>query len=88
MFCPLISFSVWTGSFRGCDEVCVSNRAASSTTAKGLFWGFPTRFANQLFLAHLWGAYAIPVALSGVRRPSFVVRRASCVVCVHHNYQK
>ena len=21
-------------------------------------------------LAHLWGAYAIPVALSGVRRPS------------------
>ena len=49
MFCPLISFSVWTGSFIGCDEVCVSNRAASSTTAKGLFWGFPTRFANQLF---------------------------------------
>ena len=41
-----------------------------------------------LFLAHLWGAYAIPVALSGVRRPSFVVRRTSCVVCVHHNYQK
>ena len=33
------------------------------------------------FLAHLWGAYAIPMALSGVRRPS-------CVVCVHHNYQK
>ena len=33
------------------------------------------------FLAHLWGAYAIPVALSGVRR-------TSCVVCVHHNYQK
>ena len=24
----------------------------------------------QTFLAHLWGAYAIPVALSGVRRPS------------------
>ena len=23
-----------------------------------------------------------------VRRPSFVVRRTSCVVCVHHNYQK
>ena len=22
------------------------------------------------FLAHLWGAYAIPVALSGVHRPS------------------
>ena len=40
------------------------------------------------FFAHLWGAYAIPVALSGVRRPSFVVRRTSCVVCVHHNYQK
>ena len=32
------------------------------------------------FLAHLWGAYAIPVALSGVRRPSFVVRRPSSVV--------
>ena len=27
------------------------------------------------FLAHLWGAYAIPVALSGVRRPSYVVCR-------------
>ena len=25
-----------------------------------------------LFLAHLWGAYAIPVVLSGVRRVSFV----------------
>ena len=41
-----------------------------------------------IFLAHLWGAYAIPMAFSGVRRPSFVVRRTSCVVCVHHNYQK
>ena len=40
------------------------------------------------FLAHLWGAYAIPVALSGVWRPSSVVNRPSCVVCVHHNYQK
>ena len=49
-----------------------------------------TRFYILLLflLAHLWGAYAIPVALSGVRRPSFVVRRTSCVVCVHHNYQK
>ena len=27
------------------------------------------------FLAHLWGAYAIPVALSGVRRSSSVVCR-------------
>ena len=27
------------------------------------------------FLAHLWGAYAIPVALSGVRCPSYVVCR-------------
>ena len=27
------------------------------------------------FLAHLWGAYAIPVALSGVRRPLYVVCR-------------
>ena len=26
-------------------------------------------------LAHLWGAYAIPVALSGVRRSSYVVCR-------------
>ena len=26
-------------------------------------------------LAHLWGAYAIPVALSGVRRLSYVVCR-------------
>ena len=41
-----------------------------------------------IFLARLWGAYAIPVALSGVRRLSFVVCRTSCVVCVHHNYQK
>ena len=32
-------------------------------------------------LAHLWGAYAIPVALS-------VVRLMSCVVCVDHYYQK
>ena len=31
------------------------------------------------FLAHLWGAYAIPVALSGVRRPTSVVRRVSSV---------
>ena len=34
---------------------------------------------RALFLAHLWGAYAIPVVLSGVRRPSFVVRRVSSV---------
>ena len=27
------------------------------------------------FLAHLWGAYAIPLALSVVRRESFVVCR-------------
>ena len=30
---------------------------------------------GQRFLAHLWGAYAIPVALSGVRRLSYVVCR-------------
>ena len=37
----------------------------------------------SVFLAHLWEAYAIPVALS-------VGCRTSCVVCqcVHHNYQK
>ena len=29
------------------------------------------------FLAHLWRAYAAPVALSVICRPS-------CVVCVHH----
>ena len=34
---------------------------------------------HNLFLAHLWGAYAIPVALSGVRRSSSVVRRVSSV---------
>ena len=34
---------------------------------------------GECFLAHLWGAYAIPVALSGVRRPSSVVRRVSSV---------
>ena len=28
-----------------------------------------------VFLAHLWGAYAIPVALSGVQRPAYVVCR-------------
>ena len=33
------------------------------------------RLLNSSFLAHLWGAYAIPVALSGVRRPSYVVCR-------------
>ena len=33
------------------------------------------------FLAHLWGAYAIPVALSGVRCLSFVVRCTSYVAC-------
>ena len=27
------------------------------------------------FLAHLWGAYAIPVALSVVRRSSYIVCR-------------
>ena len=37
--------------------------------------------SQSVLLAHLWGAYAIPVALSGVRRPSFVVRRPSYVVC-------
>ena len=31
--------------------------------------------AVRAFLAHLWGAYAIPVALSGVRRESSVVCR-------------
>ena len=31
----------------------------------------------SIFLAHLWGAYAILVALSGVHR-------TLCVVCVHH----
>ena len=36
------------------------------------------------FLAHLWGAYAIPMALSGVRRPSFIIRHPSTYtwVCV------
>ena len=34
---------------------------------------------NLCFLAHLWGAYAIPVALSGVRRPTSVVRCVSSV---------
>ena len=33
---------------------------------------------NQ-FLAHLWGAYAIPLALSVVRHQSSVVRRVSSV---------
>ena len=40
-----------------------------------------SNWSEMGFLAHLWGAYAIPVALS-------VVRRSSYVVCVHHNYQK
>ena len=51
----------------------------------GPYWpiiiiGQNRHFCFSLFLAHLWGAYAIPVALSGVRRPSFVVRRPSSVV--------
>ena len=33
----------------------------------------------EILLAHLWGAYAIPVALSGVRRPASVVRHVSSV---------
>ena len=35
----------------------------------------------------LWGAYAIPLALSIIR---YVVHRPACVVCVQHNlkYQK
>ena len=43
----------------------------------------PSALSSALssLLAHLWGAYAIPVALS-------VVCRMSCVVCVHQNYQK
>ena len=36
-------------------KVCFCNTTVS---------GFP----NLTFIAHLWGAYAIPVALSGVRR--------------------
>ena len=35
-----------------------------------------------IFLAHLWGAYAIPVASSVVRYPSSVVRRVSSVSTV------
>ena len=31
------------------------------------------------FLAHLWGAYAIPIALSGIHRLSYVVRHVSSV---------
>ena len=34
---------------------------------------------ETLFLAHLWGFYAIPVALSVVRRLASVVRRVSSV---------
>ena len=49
---------------------------------------FRTYHSKIYFLSHLWGAYAIPLALSVVRRPSSVVNRPSCVVCVHHNYQK
>ena len=33
----------------------------------------------ELLLAHLWGAYAIPMALSVVRHSSYVVRRVSSV---------
>ena len=31
------------------------------------------------FLAHLWGAYAIPVALSGIQRPASAILRVSSV---------
>ena len=34
-----------------------------------------TSSTSHDFLAHLWGAYAIPYALSGVRRSSYVVCR-------------
>ena len=37
------------------------------------------RILSITFLAHLWGAYAIPLALSVVRCPSSVVRRVSPV---------
>ena len=41
--------------------------------------GLSMKSLDHPFLAHLWGAYAIPVALSGVRRPSYVVRCVSSV---------
>ena len=44
-------------------------------------WKKLKQTSRNQFLAHLWGAYAIPMALS-------IVRHTSCVVCVHHNYQK
>ena len=34
-----------------------------------------------IYSAHLWGASAIPLALS-------IICCTSCVVCVHHSYQK
>ena len=38
-------------------------------------WKKLKQTSRNQFLAHLWGAYAIPMALSGVRRPSYVVCR-------------
>ena len=43
---------------------CISGHVISQNMA------FIKFFLSQPFLAHLWGAYAIPVALSGVRRLS------------------
>ena len=47
--------------------------------ASALWSGLTLRHPLLDFLAHLWGAYAIPLASSVVRRESSVVRRVSSV---------
>ena len=61
--------------------VCVSTitQKARKVFKKKHTCGLLLAQLGYTFLAHLWGAYAIPVALSGVRRPSSVVRRVSSV---------
>ena len=41
----------------------------------GLYYDCISRIINKKLLAHLWGAYAVPLALSVVRRELSVVCR-------------
>ena len=61
-------------------SLCVNDGNTSCNEDWVIKCGMNLLFVRS-FLAHLWRAYAIPVALSGVRRvcSSSVVRRVSSV---------
>ena len=53
---------------------------ATIITSKAcLPWSLKETSSNMYYIERSWGAYAIPLALSVVRRPSSVVRRVSSV---------